>query len=58
MTSLITRAEPVVLRMACPHCHLVSRYDVEFVAQVIKEGKPIVCVACSERFEIVLQKVR
>jgi len=54
---LYARSEPVVLRMACPHCRMVTRYDVDFVAEAIKESKPIICVACEERFEIVLQKI-
>ena len=35
---------------------MVTRYDVDFVAEAIKESKPIICVACEKRFEIVLQK--
>lgn len=55
---LYTRNEPIVLRMACPHCRIVTRYDVDFIAEAIKENKPILCVACVERFEIVLQKIK
>jgi len=36
---------------------MVTRYDVDFVADAIKESKPIICVACEERFEIVLHKI-
>jgi len=54
---LYTYNEPFILRIPCPHCYVVSRYDTDFVVEAIFENKPIQCVVCEGRFEIVLQKI-
>ena len=57
MNSVIyARSEPVVLRIACPHCRMVSRYDVDFISDAIKDNKAILCVVCEERFYVITQK--
>jgi len=54
MNSIFYAHSGTIIRIACPHCRIVTKYDVDFIEEAIKEKKQIICIACEECFEIVL----
>jgi hypothetical protein len=43
---------PVAIRIPCPHCKFVTRYDASYLEDAINEHKDIYCVSCDRRFFI------
>ena len=47
--------KPQEIKMTCPHCHFVTRYDANYLEYAIKYHKWIWCVACDKPFRVVFQ---
>ncbi len=46
------------IRIPCPHCHIVSRYDASFIEDAIMEQKGIECVACFLSFNVLVARTQ
>ena len=49
------RNKPLEIKMTCPNCRFVTRYDESYLEDAIKYHKWIWCVACDKPFRIVFQ---
>ena len=47
--------QPRVISIVCPHCKFTLKLDVDFVERAIQNKKYIVCVACEEMFQVLVQ---
>lgn len=52
MNVLYARNDHPGIMIRCPHCKTSVRHDSDDIGDAIKEGKPVVCVACDNPFYV------